>query len=267
MPKFSAPSPSAFFGATPVFRRDEFASALGRQTGDRAITDLLKYHLRVGNVRRIARGVFASAATPTVDCFLAASRLRIGAVIAYRSALELHGYSILPPTGANEFQLIARGEPGLIQTGDFACRFVTPPSHHSSPGGLTTIDRQGLPVSVTTLERTLVDLFDRYDLAGGADSLFRSLDVVVEREAPLDTEALVDLARQLNNASAAAALGYWLDRERNRFGMKSATVLDLRELAPRHPRYALGATPGHGLAATGWNIILPAPIVERYYDD
>jgi predicted transcriptional regulator of viral defense system len=260
----------------PVFRRDEFAEAFGRQTGDRAVTDLLKYHLRAGNIRRIARGVFASVpkgfapkgtpATPTVDRFLAASRLRIGAVIAYRSALELHGYGH-PPTGANEVQLIAGGEPGLLETADFACRFVSPPSHHSLGEGVTAIDRQGLAVSVTTLERTLVDLFDRYDLAGDAEDFFRSLDVVAEREEPLDMEALVDFARQLNNASAAAALGYWLDRERNRFGVKSAAVLDLRSLAPRHPRYALGATPGRGLAATGWNVILPADIVKRYYDD
>jgi len=266
----------------PVFRRDEFAKAFGRQTGDRAVTDLLKYHLRTGNICRIARGVFASVpkglaltsaqaaqaaqAAPIVDRLLAASRLRIGAVIAYRSALELHGYDHTP-TGTNEVQLIARGEPGLVETVDFACRFVTPPGHHSLGGGLTTMDRQGLPVSVTTLERTLVDLFDRYDLAGGAADLFQSLDVVVEREASLDVEALVDFARQLNNASAAAALGYWLDRERNRFGVKSAAVLDLRALAPRQPRYALGATPGHGLAATGWNVILPVRIIERYYDD
>jgi predicted transcriptional regulator of viral defense system len=264
---FSPPSPSAFFSAMPIFRRDEFAAAFGRQTADRAITDLLKYHLRAGNIRRVARGVFASVpAAQTVDRFLAASRLRIGAVIAYRSALELHGYAPAP-TAMNEVQVIAPGEPGLFETVDFACRFVSPPIHHSPSEGLATTNRQGLPVSVTTLERTLVDLFDRYDLAGGAGDLFLFLDTVVEQEEPLNIEALVDFARHLNNASAAAALGYWLDRERNRFGVKSAAVLDLHSLAPRHPRYALGATPGRGLAATGWNVILPADIIERYYDD
>lgn len=276
MPHFSPPSSSAFFSVTPVFRRDEFAQAFGRQTGDRAVTELLKYHLRAGNIRRIARGVFASVpkrfapkgapSAPTPDRFLAASRLRIGAVIAYRSALELQGCRHTP-TGTNEVQLIAGGEPGLVKTADFACRFVSPPSHHSSSEGVTAIDRQGLAVSVTTLERTVVDLFDRYDLAGGAEDLFRSLDVVAERAEPLDIEALVGFARQVNNASAAAALGYWLDRERNRLSVKSASVLDLRSLAPRHPRYALGAAPGRGLAATGWNVILPAAIIERYYDD
>lgn len=264
------PSSSIFFGATPVFGRAEFANAVGRHPGDRAVTELLKYHLGAGNIRRIARGVFASApkgtlaATRSVDRFLAASRLRTGAVIAYRSALELHGYAASP---TNEVQLIVRGEPGLVETIDFACRFVSPPSHPSPDQGVIAVDRQGLTINVTTRERTLADLFDRYDLAGGADELFQSLDLVVEREDPLDIDALVDFARRRNNAAAAGALGFWLDRERHRLAVTDAALEDLRSLAPRHARYALGATPGHGRAATGWNVILPTDIIEKYLDD
>jgi predicted transcriptional regulator of viral defense system len=272
------PSPSVFFSATPIFGRAELAHAVGRHPGDRAITELLKYHLRAGNIRRIARGVFASVspsasasvttsalpATGNVDRLLAASRLRIGAVIAYRSALELYGCAT---TGTDEVQLIARGEPGLIATIGFACRFVTPPRHHSPTEGVTIVDRQGLAVNATTLERTLIDVFDRYDLAGGAEDLFRSLDLLIEREIPLDLEALVELARRCGNATAAGALGYWLDRERRRLGVSDAVIEELRSLAPRHARYALGATPGQGRAATGWRVILPSEIFARYFDD
>jgi predicted transcriptional regulator of viral defense system len=256
------PSSSAFFSATPVFGRSEFAKAFGRDSGDRAVTELLKYHVRAGNIRRIARGVFAAAGT--VDRFLAASRLRSGAVIAYRSALELHGCAVTP---TSEVQLIACGEPGLVATADFPCRFISLPRHHSVRDGVTTVDREGLAINVTTLERTLVDLFDRYDLAGGADGLFRCLDVIVEREEAFDIEALIEFAQRLDNATTAAALGYWLDRERHRLGVTAAAVQALRSLAPRHFRYALGATPGKGRAASGWNVILPTDIVERYFDD
>ena len=264
------PSSSAFFSATPVFGRTEFARAVGRHPGDRAVTELLKYHLRAGNIRRIARGVFSSVpkgtvpATGIVDRFLAASRLRLGAVIAYGSALELHGY---PITRGKEVQLIASGEPGLVEMVDLPCRFVRPPGRYSPSEGVSTIERQGVTVSVTTLERTVVDLFDRYDLAGGAEELFRSLDLVMEREEPFDIDALVGFAKRLSNATAAGALGYWLDRERHLLGVMDAALEDLRSLAPRHTRYALGATPGHGRAATGWNVILPTNIIGRYFDD
>jgi predicted transcriptional regulator of viral defense system len=258
------------FDATPVFGRAEFAQAVGRHTSDRTVTELLKYHLGTGNIRRIARGVFASVpkgavpVTANVDRFLVASRLRIGAIVAYRSALELHGCAT---TGTGEVQLIARGEPGLVATPGFACRFVTPPRHHSPTEGLTTIDRQGLAITVTTLERTLVDVFDRYDLAGGAEDLFQSLDLMVEREAPLDFDALVEITTRCGNATAAGALGYWLDRERRRLRAPDAAIEGLRSLAPPHARYALGATPGQGRTATGWHVILPSDIIARYFDD
>lgn len=106
---------------------------------------------------------------------------------------------------------------------------------------MTTIERHGLAISVTTLERTLVDLFDRYDLAGGPGDLFRSLGLVAERHAPLDIEAVVDFARQRGNAAAAGAPGCWLAHESHRLGVTDAALEDLRPLAPRHVRYALGA--------------------------
>lgn len=265
------PSSSLFFSATPVFGRAEFAEAVGRRPGDRAITELLRYHLRAGNIRRISRGVFASVrkgthpAPTTVDRLLAASRLRPGAVIAYQSALELHGCPMIQGT---EVQLIASGEPGCIDTVDFACRFVRPTSPCSLSDGVTTFERQGVSVNATTLERTLVDLFHRYDLAGGAEGLFGSLDLMMETEVSLNLDALVGFAGRLGNATAIGVLGFWLDRERHALGIEAAEALEeLRSLAPRHAAYALGATPGHGRAATGWNVILPADIVERYFDD
>jgi predicted transcriptional regulator of viral defense system len=258
------PSCSTFFRATPIFGRSEFADAVGRSPGDRAVTELLKYHLRAGSIRRIARGVFASVPTGAVDRFLGASRLRTGAVIAYQSALELHGCTT---KRAEEVQLIASGEPGRVETVDFACRFISRPSHYSPREGVTTVERQGLTVNVTTLERTLVDLFDRYELAGGAEELFQSLDMVAQLSGAVDFDSLVASAGALDNAAAAGAVGYWLERERDRLAVPAAALGDLRSLAPRQSRYALGATPGHGRAATGWNVILPNSIIERYFDD
>ena len=81
----------------PVFSRAEYAAAVGRRPQDKVVTAMLTQHLQAGNIRRIARGVFASvpkhadAEKWSVDRFLAASRLRRGGAIAYHSALELHG--------------------------------------------------------------------------------------------------------------------------------------------------------------------------------
>lgn len=259
-----------FFSAHPVFRREEYAAAVGRRPGDRTVTAMLTQHLRAGNIRRIARGVFASvpkhadARTWSVDRFLAASRLRRDGVIACHSALELHGCAY---SEGYEMQVIARGEPGTFEAVGFTCRFIKPPRgftpRNGTPAdGVTVIDRLGLGVDVTTIERTIVDLFDRYDLAGGSEELFNSLDLV----ARVDAAALVRYARARGNATAAGALGSWLERERERLGVPNRALEDLRALAPCRTRYALGAKPGEGRAIQGWNVILPVGIVERRFE-
>ena len=259
-----------FFSAHPVFRRDEYAAAVGRHPGDKVVTAMLTQHLQAGNIRRIARGVFASvpkhteARAWTVDRFLAASRLRPGGVIAYHSALELHGYAY---TEGHEVQVIAHGEPRVYEANGLVCRFVKPPRGFAGQNGAPTdgvmvIDRLGLAVDVTTVERTIMDLFDRHDLAGGAEELLNSLDLV----ARIDAGILVRYAHKIGNATAAGALGFWLEREQKQLGVPERTLEELRTLAPSGTRYALGAKPGSGRTAKGWNVILPIDFVERRFE-
>lgn len=259
-----------FFSAHPVFRRAEYATAVGREPNDKVVTAMLAQHLKAGNIRRVAREVFASvpkhadARTWSVDRFLAASRLRPGGVIAYHSALELHGYAY---SEGYDVQLIAPGEPRMFEANGLTCRFVRPPRGFTGPNGaamdgVTVVDRLGLDVKVTTLERTIADLFDRHDLAGGAEELFNSLDLV----ARVDAGALVRHARARSNAAAAGALGFWLEHEQERLGVPQRALEDLRALAPSRPRYALGAKPGSARTARRWNVILPVDVAERRFE-
>ncbi len=124
------------------------------------------------------------------------------------------------------------------------------------------VDRLGQEVGVTTTERTIADLFDRYDLAGGAEELFNSLDLVVR----IDALALIRYVRALGKATAAGAMGFWLEREQKRLGVPDAALEELRTLMPAQPRYALGATPGEGKTARDWNVILPVDVLERRFE-
>ena len=259
-----------FFSAHPVFRRAEYAAAVGRESGDKVVTAMLAQHLEAGNIRRIARSVFASvpkhadARTWSVDRFLAASRMRAGGVVAYHSALELHGYAY---TEGYDVQVIAPGEPRMFEANGLACRFVRPPRGFTGPDagetdGVMLVDRLGLEVKVTTLAHTIVDLFDRHDLAGGAEELFNSLDLV----ARVDAGALVRHAHARGNATAAGAVGFWLEREHKRLGVPHRALEELRALAPSRARYALGAKPGSGRTAGHWNVILPVDVTERGFE-
>ncbi len=124
------------------------------------------------------------------------------------------------------------------------------------------VDRMGQEVRVTTIERTIADLFDRYDLAGGAEELFNSLDLVVR----IDALALVRYVRALSKATAAGAMGFWLEREQKRLGVPDAALEELRTLMPAQPRYVLGTRSGEGKKARDWNVILPVDFLERRFE-
>jgi predicted transcriptional regulator of viral defense system len=261
MPKvLSAP----FFSANPVFSRADYAHAVGRTSDDQTVTSMLAQHTRAGNIKRIVRGLYASVpkhADPKtwwVDRLLIASRLRPGAVIGYYSALEAHGYSYTAPF---DVQVIAEGEPGAATVADFTCRFVRPAAP-LDPASIVQLDRHGQPVPATTVERTVADLFDRPDLAGGAEELIASLDLV----ARLDAGAFARHLAANANATAAGAAGWWLERRRAALQVADAALEEIRTLAPPQTRYALGATAGEGRPAPGWNVVLPATIVDPSFE-
>lgn len=253
-----------FFSSTPVFSRADYARAVGRTSGDKTLTAMLAQHVRAGNIRRLARGVYASVpkhadpATWWVDRLLVASRLRPDAVIGYHSALEAHGYAY-----SSEFdvQVIAPGDPGLVETAEFACRFVRPVAPLDSES-VTSLDRLGQGVPVTTLERTVADLFDRPDLAGGAEELVNSLDLIDR----LDSRKLVGHLAANGNATAAGAAGWWLERRREALQVPEEALSAIHALAPPQTRYALGATAGEGRQAAGWNVVLPAQVVDAGFE-
>jgi len=253
-----------FFSATPVFGRDEYARAVGRLSSDKTVTAMLAQHVKAGNIKRLARGVYASvpkhadAAAWWVDRFVVGARLRPGAVIGYHSALELHGCAY---TAEFDVQVIAPGEPGRFETAEFSCRFIRPAAA-LGPDSVTTFDRRGQSVPVTTLERTVADVFDRPDLAGGADELVNSLDLIPR----LDADRLAQHLAANHNATAAGAAGWWLERRREALRVSDAALDKIRALAPRQSRYALWAGVGEGRSAPGWGVILPSAVLEPRFE-
>jgi len=253
-----------FFSATPVFTRADYARAVGRAPEEKTVTAMLAQHVKAGNIKRIARGLYATVpkhadpATWWVDRFLLASRLRPEAVIGYHSALELHGFAY---TAEFDVQAIAPGEPGLFKTAEFTCRFVRPAAP-LGPESVATVDRLDQPVAVTTVERTVADVFDRPDLAGGAEELVNSLNLIGR----LDAERLAGHLAANGNATAAGAAGWWLETRREHLRIPEAALEAIRQLAPRQNRYALGAAVGEGQAAPGWGVILPTAVIEQRFE-
>jgi len=175
---------ASFLSAPPVFTRAEFAAAFGHPATAANVTSLLRHHLRAGNIKRVSRGVFAAVPAHlaverlVIDRFAAASMLRPDGVLGFHSALELHGAAY---SEFNEVQLISTGRTELVNLPFGACLSVTPSKALAAAGKAdyltATIDRQGVAVRVTAVERTVVDVLHRPELAGGVDEVLQSLDL------------------------------------------------------------------------------------------
>ena len=78
-----------------------------------------------------------------------------------------------------------------------------------------TMDRQGVAVRVTAVERTVVDVLHRPELTGGAEDVLKSLDLVRY----LDPAKVADYVEVLDNRSLASVSGWWLERRRGALGV------------------------------------------------
>jgi predicted transcriptional regulator of viral defense system len=86
-----------FFATHPVFSLDEAVTILALGGKRLAVVDRLKYHLKTGRLKRVAREIYA-VVPPTVppesfrpDPFLVANTMRPDGVFSHHSALELLG--------------------------------------------------------------------------------------------------------------------------------------------------------------------------------
>jgi predicted transcriptional regulator of viral defense system len=258
-----------FFDAHPVFTHAEFV-ATHTATGRSAHTSnaLLRKHLAVGRLLRVRRGVYATVPRGTdpdeavVDPYLVATQLAGDAVVAYHAALQFHGRAC---SVSRRFHYLTRGRarPLSFRGSEFvpvrAARTLR--DRQDLGGGILERPHAGGMVRVTSLERALVDVFDAPDKGSGWEEIWRSLESVEF----FDLEAVIDYARKLGSAVAAARVGFFLDQHREPLMVEEAHLDSLRALGPREPRY-FDPKRQPGRLVHAWNLVVPAPILSREWE-
>lgn len=257
----------AFFFRHPVFTFEDFDRFLRRRGGGAtphpdARKTLLRYYLTRGRVVRVRRGLYASVppgesprAYP-VDPFLIAGRLTGDAVLAYHTALALHG--VAHSLREERLCLTRQEPPRPFRFQGVTYRAVSPPDALPPGEALTfeveTQDRQGMTLRVTTLERTLVDALDRPALAGGWEEAWRSLEGV---EAYLHADRVVRYTLLLDNATTAAKVGYFLQTNRERLRVGDRYLAALRARVPKQPHYVERDRRRDARLVREWNLMIP----------
>jgi len=259
-----------FFRKHPVFTGEELAAylSLRGETGARTQEGVLAHQIKSGRLLRIRRGLFAVVppgadwASYPVDPFLVAGKLTVDAVLSHHTALEFHGraYSV-----QGYFTYSASNPIGPVTFRSHVFRGTTFPSAltRAERDGYEVLqmERAGMELRVTSLERTLVDVLDRPDLSGSWEEIWRSLESVEF----FDLDKVTEYARFLENATTAAKVGFFLDQHRDALMVEDHHLHALHALRPRQPHYLERIKREPGRLMSEWNLVVPRELTERVW--
>ncbi len=260
---------SWFFARHPVFRVEEFAAAR-KETKRVSQHALLSHHVSMGRLLHVRRGLYAvvpegfTADSYIVDPFLIAAKATDDAIVAYRSALALHGYSYSVHNSMTYLTAKRESTKFDFQGTDFVG--ATQPKALMAQGKESSlvdlVDRAGMDIRVTSLERTLVDCFDRLDLAGGIEEAWRSLEAI----SYLNIKPLFDYLALLDSAVTTAKVGLFLDMNKERLHLSEKDIETLRGRRPKTATYMFRSE-RTGKLVHDWNLIVPENILERAWEE
>lgn len=263
----------AFFAQHAVFTFEEVFTALSKihQVNSSTLYNLLAYHRQKGHIIRIRRGLYCSvpqgidSTTYPVDPFLVASKLASDAVLGYRTALAIFGKL---HTISNEFiYLSTKLEKGPYTFQDVKYRKASIPTSLKKKDkerfGVTSVDRLGQTVFVTSLERTLVDILDRPNLCGSWEEIWRSLESIEY----FNIEEVLDYALLLGNSTTIAKLGFFLDTHREALLITDKNLEKLLKYRPKKAHYFETQRSTPQKLISKWNIIVPLHLINRTWEE
>lgn len=256
--------PDHFLTTHPLFTRGDLIAALPGRAPATVDAHLARW-VRQGRLLRVKNGLYVGRQPestaiwePTPDYIALAARMAPDAAAAYHTALEAHGCA---QSLADNFTFVTWTR---VRAVAFRGRRLAPVqprcelrAGHGNDAWIDVLDRGGLEVRVTSLERTVADVLDRPSLAGGLDEVWRSLMAVPA----IDPEALLAYVRVLANRTLAARVGFLLDTRQRALAVPDATLAGLESLLPAQPVHldrALG-----GRLVPRWRLIVPVGLGGR----
>lgn len=262
---------STFFNNHPVFRYETFKAFMQERgiNNEASIRQSLSYYHSKGKIIRVRRLLYVVAPqnqSQGYDPYLIASQATQEAVLAYHTALEIHGlaYSTfqeltyltnLPSHGFTfdnqHYRPICQPK-SLIET-------------KQTLFGVEVIQRENSPIQVTSLERTLVDVLDRPNLAGGWEEVMRSLDHLVN----FDPQKIVDYVLLLNKSGLVSKVGYFLEQLPKHLAVQPKYIDTLLRHIPKQPYYmdASQNKKSKGRYITKWKLIVPEYVADRKWEE
>jgi len=231
--------------------------------------------LKQGHIVRQRRGLYSivDIDQPSIppDPYILASRLRHPYYLGYTSALDLLGAASSLFT-----QIIV-----AVRKGDRFSSFEYPKGNpryrilsteaDDLKQGLRQVTYQGDDLIISSEARTLIEVVDQPQLAGGWGEVIRSLDLLITNFRLNDLEEVAILLELFGNKSLAARVGFLLDM----FATMGSISLPLDTLE-RTRSWVTNGSPSYLFSRSSleevvrnkkWNIYVPKDFLERFFVD
>ncbi len=253
-----------FFSRNPVFSLEQAAEELTSGEGHDRIRERLRYHLDRGNLKLLARGLYA-VVPPGIpperfqpDAIQVAAVERPDAIFCYHSALELLGAAHSTWSDCTIFTERRRRN---LQLGNRRIRFLQFPIPMSEGDarftGLRRIEYRGNVLTCTGPERTLIEGFRRPALVGGFEELLISAGGFTT----LDLDLLTEILSLYATSKLWAATGWFLEHFKNSFHVSEEDLNRLEKRIPASPQYLERRRRG-GKFLSRWNLIIPPELTR-----
>lgn len=263
---------AAFFYEHPVFSHEEFVAWKTQQKELKAISinSALQYYMKTGRILKIRRKLYAAVPpgqTPesiSVDPYLIAAKLAPDSILAYHTALELHGIAY-SSFGKTTYLTEKKNKPFEFQ-GQWFQASTHPTTLIKNKQTLIStqiINRQGMNIKVTNLARTYVDILDRIEICGGWEEIHRAISNI----AILNTDEVIHYCLMLNNARLIAKVGYFLEQRQGAFKVDDDKISILLSKKPKTPQYASKRNHDRFTLIRKWNLLLPTNVINQSWEE
>lgn len=262
-----------FLARHPVFTREGYITFMNSQgtTNSNTQRELLAYHVKKGHVVKVRRGFYATVPrtftdphTMPVDGYLIAGRVASDAVLSYHTALDIHGMAY---STYYVFYFCSQHAVKSFKYQDNTfCRVPFSKSLIDTKQKMLATEKKerwGLDIYVSTLERTLVDILDRPELAGGWEEIWRSLEMVPV----FDLDLILRYALALENATTIAKVGFFLETHQKEYSVTEKHLSQFERNIPSNKHYMDRRTTQRSKLIKRWNLMVPISILEKSWEE
>lgn len=265
------PDISQFLVKKPIFRRDDligFLADAGLTSPPKVASKQIGKMIEGGQIDELRKNLYSLRIRPEEgpllwpDPYLVGSRVYPDGIIGHAGALALH---LGLPT-PSLIHVLTEKTPRHVS---LESKPELPAFHGACPSrrilnrmetGVVPLVHVGMTFKATSIERTLVDLFECWDSPAEPGSSWDTLERILPLKCPkLDQDSLCSYLQQLGNATGSARLGAFLERHQYSLGIHPQTLRQILEMRPKDPVYWEPKQKGanSGRKHFRWNLIIP----------